>query len=302
MKAGQRDSEHIEGFLRHLRAEKGVSAHTLRAYKRDLEVFVQGLPPGTVLKDADMHDIRGFVASQMSAGLQKATVARRLAAVKSLFSYLHREGVVERNPARLVPSPKLPRRQPNFLSVDDAFGLVTTPKGAGFASLRDRAVLELLYSSGLRIGELAALDLGDVDAQEALVKVRGKGKKERIVPVGRMALAAVLAYLPERSGVKRRSEALFLNKDGGRLSERSIRRLVVRYAREFGIEGRIGPHTLRHTFATHLLQDGADLREIQELLGHSSLSTTQKYTHLDVRHLIDVYDRAHPLSRRGRKP
>lgn len=301
MRGVQRDSEHIEGFLLHLRAEKGASAHTLKAYRRDLEIFAAGLAEGSTLKDADMNDIRGFVASQMSMRLEKTTVARRLATVKSFYSYLHREGIVESNPARLVPSPKLPRKQPNFLSVDDVFGLVTAPNAAGFRPLRDRAILELLYSSGLRISELTGLDVDDVDLQEALVKVKGKGKKERIVPVGRIALDAIRTYLSERPGVKRRSDALFLNRAGRRLSDRSVRRLVVRYAREFGIEGRIGPHTLRHTFATHLLQDGADLREIQELLGHASLSTTQKYTHLDIRHLVDVYDRAHPLSRRNGK-
>jgi integrase/recombinase XerC len=195
----------------------------------------------------------------------------------------------------------LPKKQPQFLSVDDVFGLVEKPDGLGFIPVRDRAILELLYSSGIRVSELSSLDIEDLNRREGMIKVRGKGKKERIVPVGSVALDALKSYLIERMLLRKKQKALFLNKSGSRLTDRSVRRIVVKYAREFGIHGKIGPHTLRHTFATHLLHEGADLRVIQELLGHSSLSTTQKYTHLDIRHLMDVYDSAHPLAEKKKK-
>jgi len=289
------NDSYVDLFLRHMSSEKGLSDHTLRAYRKDLEIFIEtsGLED---LRETGVNDIRGFVASQVSQGLSRATISRRLAALKSFFAYLCREGICVKNPAKVVPSPKLPRKQPSFLSVDDAFGLVEMPEGTGFIPSRDRAILELFYSSGIRVGEMAALDAEHVDLKDGLIRVRGKGKKERIVPFGEKAMDAIRTYLAERSLLKKRKEGLFLGRNGQRLSDRSIRRIVVRYAREFGIHDRIGPHTLRHTFATHLLQQGADLRVIQELLGHESLSTTQKYTHLDIRHLMDVYDKAHPLS------
>lgn len=287
--------KYIDDFLRHLKTEKGVSEHTLRAYRKDLGEFAAHITVESI-HETDMLDIRGFTASQISKGLNKATVSRRLAAVKSFFRFLNREGIMEKNPARIVPSPKISEKRPAFLSIDDAFGLVEKPDGVGFIIVRDRAILELLYSSGVRVGELSSLDVDDVNMKEGLIKVRGKGKKERIVPIGEAAVDALKSYLIERMLLKKKQMALFLNRSGGRLTERSVRRTVVKYAREFGIKGAIGPHTIRHTFATHLLQEGADLRVIQELLGHSSLSTTQKYTHLDIRHLIDVYDGAHPLA------
>jgi integrase/recombinase XerC len=201
-----------------------------------------------------------------------------------------------------VPSPKAPKHLPAFLDVDDAFNLVKSPEGMGLLPVRDRAILELLYSSGLRVGEVESLNVDDLNVREAMVKVMGKGRKERMVPVGAKAIEALKYYLIERALFKRQKgkygeeAALFLNKNGKRLTNRQIRRIVVKYARLMGMEGQIGPHTLRHTFATHLLLGGADLRVIQELLGHASLSTTQKYTHLDIGHLIDVYDKAHPFS------
>lgn len=287
--------KHIEGFLRHLEVEKDASEHTLRAYRRDLESFAEftGKAPGEV----ELLDIRAFVAGQMKDGLSKATAGRRLAAVRSFFQFLLREGYVDRNPARPVNTPKAQRPLPRFLTVDDAFGLVEKPEGIGFMPARDKAILELLYSSGLRVSEVAGLQIDEVNTREGLVKVRGKGKKERILPMGTKAVAAVKSYLVERILLRKRNRALFLNRRGGRFTDRGIRRVVVKYARLTGIEGAIGPHTIRHTFASHLLQAGADLRVIQELLGHASLSTTQKYTHLDITHLMDVYDKAHPRSR-----
>ncbi|HEX8948138.1 MAG TPA: site-specific tyrosine recombinase/integron integrase [Dissulfurispiraceae bacterium] len=291
--------QHIRKFLRYLEVERGVSGHTLRAYKKDLGDFCKhcgSLSPEKV----DMIDIRGFVSDQVMGGRSKSTVARKLATLRSFFGYLYQEGYIKINQAKLVPSPKAAKHLPNFLSVDDTFELVQTPEGVGLLPVRDRAILELLYSSGLRVSEVAALNIDDLNLREGLVKARGKGRKERIVPVGSKAVDALKSYLIERMLFKKKKSspdsgtAFFLNRSGGRLTDRQIRRIVVKAARAIGINGQIGPHTLRHTFATHLLVGGADLRAIQELLGHSSLSTTQKYTHLDIGHLVDIYDKAHP--------
>jgi len=291
---------YIQKFLRHLDVERGASQHTLRAYKEDLELFSSQINKPD-LKDIDMNDVRGFVAEEINAGYRKTTVGRRLAAARSFLKFLYREGYIKSNPAKLVPTPKLPMMLPKFLSVDDVFSLVEKPEGIGFLPARDRAILELLYSSGLRVSELAGLNAEDVNVRDGLVKVKGKGKKERIVPVGTKAIEAIKTYLIERVLLKKKDEALFLNKNGTRLTDRSVRRIVIKYAKAIGVNCRIGPHTLRHTFASHLLQDGADLRVIQELLGHSSLSTTQKYTHLDITHLMDTYDKAHPLAKDEKK-
>ncbi|MBA4349460.1 MAG: tyrosine recombinase XerC [Thermodesulfovibrio sp.] len=292
-------NSYIKNFLKYLEVERGVSVHTLRAYRKDLKDFSESCRSSP--ENVEMIDIRGFVSNQLISGRAKTTVSRRLATLRSFFSYLYQEGYVKINQAKLVPSPKAPKYLPKFLSVDDVFSLVKEPGGIGLLPVRDRAVLELLYSSGLRVSEAAGLNVDDLNIREALVKVRGKGKKERIVPVGGKAVEALKSYLIERMLFKKKKSfsgddtALFLNKNGERLTDRQIRRVVVKYARLIGIDGQIGPHTLRHTFATHLLVGGADLRVIQELLGHSSLSTTQKYTHLDIGHLIDVYDKAHPF-------
>lgn len=287
--------DYQEEFMRYLSAERGVSEHTLRAYSKDLDAFFAYT--GTRPEETEMLDVRGFVAGLISSGLKKSTAGRRLASVRSFFRFLHREGYIRANPAKLVSTPKLPKLLPKFLTVDDVFSLVEKPDGMGFMPARDRAILELLYSSGLRVGELAGLNGEDLNMKEGFVKVRGKGRKERIVPVGRKAVSALKTYMIERALLKKKDQALFLNRSGTRLTDRGARRIVVKYARAVLLDSRIGPHTLRHTFATHLLQGGADLRVIQELLGHSSLSTTQKYTHLDITHLMDVYDRAHPLAK-----
>lgn len=288
-------NDYIEEFLRYLELEKGVSAHTLRAYRKDLMDFIAHV--NTEPEKIDMLDVRGFIAEQIRKGLNKTTVSRRLSSVRSFFKFLYREGYMKSNPAKLVSSPRLPKLLPKYLSVDDAFALVEKPEGIGFAPARDRAILELLYSSGLRVGELAGLNVEDINVREALVKARGKGKKERIVPIGSKALDAIKTYLVERILLKSKEKAVFLNRLGTRLTDRGVRRIVVKYARAIAINGSIGPHTLRHSFASHLLQGGADLRVIQELLGHASLSTTQKYTHLDVAHLMDIYDKAHPMAK-----
>lgn len=290
-------NDSIDEFLRFLQTERGASRHTIRSYKKDLQVFFGYV--NSQAEAVEAIDVRGFVAAQMKEGLKKSTVGRRLATIRSFFRFLHREGHVSANPARLVPTPRMPQLLPKFLTVDDAFSLVERPEGIGFLPVRDKAILELLYSSGIRVSELSGLNQEDVNVKEGLIKVKGKGKKERIVPVGRKALEALKAYMIERVLLKIKGRAFFLNRRGTRLTDRGVRRIVVKYARSALLDGRIGPHTLRHTFASHLLQGGADLRVIQELLGHSSLSTTQKYTHLDITHLMDVYDKAHPLSKEG---
>ncbi len=291
--------EYIDKFIYYLKTERGASDHTIRAYKRDLEVLA--LMTDKNIEDVDLFDIRAYVAGQAHKGLKKTTLRRRLDTVRSFFRYLHREGVVKLNPARLVSPPKLREALPKTLSVDDTFLLMEKAEGFGFGHIRDKAILELFYSCGIRVSELTGLDMNDFNIREAVIKVRGKGKKERLLPVGSKAHNAVKSYIIERLLYKKQksdidSEALFISRLGKRISNRSVRRIVVKYARETGIESSIGPHSLRHTFASHLLQEGADLRVIQELLGHSSLSTTQKYTHLDIKHLMDVYDKSHPLA------
>jgi len=292
-------AKHIEKFIRSLKAEKDISIHTERAYKSDLDEFISFVKKKP--EDIDNLDIRSFLSSLHQKGMKKGTISRKLATIRSFFKYLHREGVVKKNPAKLVSSLRLPKTLPRFLSVDEAFSLMDAPKGEGFRTTRDRAILELLYSSGLRVSELVSLDMSDLDIKEGLIRVRGKGKRERIVPIGSKALEALKDYLLERITKKRRSPAIFLNNRGGRLTDRSARRILSMYSRLLHIKEGLSPHTLRHTFATHMLHGGADLRSIQELLGHSSLSTTQKYTHVDITHLTDVYDRAHPLARGERR-
>ena len=286
---------HTDKFLKYLEIERAASSHTLRAYRKDLEDFFRFVKVRP--EDVELADVRGFIAEQIRSGLNKTTVSRKLASIRSFFKFLYREGYKRSNPAKLVPNPKVPKLLPRFLSVDDAFSLVERPEGEGFMSARDRAILEVLYSSGLRVSELSGLNVDDMNTREGLLKVKGKGRRERIVPIGSKAIDAIKSYTVERIFLKSKDRALFLNRAGARLTDRGVRRIVVKYARMMGIKGQIGPHSLRHTFATHLLQSGADLRVIQELLGHSSLSTTQKYTHLDVTHLMDVYDKAHPFAK-----
>ena len=290
-------NDYIDKFIRYLEIEKAVSSHTLRAYRKDLEIFFDYAK--TEPEKIDMIDVRGFVAEQIKEGMNKTSVGRRLSCIRSFFKFLHREGYIKSNPAKLVSNPKVSKLLPRFLSVDEVFSLVEKPEGIGFIPVRDKAILELLYSSGLRVSELSGLNIEDLNIKESLIKIRGKGKKERIVPVGSKAIDALKSYMIERMLLKSKDKALFLNRMGTRLTDRGVRRIVVKYARDLAMYGQISPHTMRHTFASHLIQGGADLRVIQELLGHSSLSTTQKYTHLDITHLMDIYDKAHPFAGEG---
>jgi len=228
---------HIDRFLKFLEVERDASPHTLRAYRKDLEDFFRFIQINP--EDVDLSDVRGFIADQIKSGLNKTTVSRRLASIRSFFRFLYREGYKKINPAKLVPNPKTPKLLPRFLSVDDTFSLVERPEGPGLLSARDRAILELLYSSGLRVSELTGLDAEDINTKEGLLKVKGKGKKERIVPVGSKAIDAIKSYLIERIPLKRKDKALFLNRTGSRLTDRGVRRVVVKYARMIGISGRI---------------------------------------------------------------
>ena len=287
----------IAAFLRHLDRERNASVHTGRAYGRDLEQFAEHaraqLGREAAPEDVDHLLIRSFLARLHARGLKKASAARKLAALRTFFRYLCREGVLQRNPARALLSPKTERRIPVHLGEAEVAALLDAP-GEGLAPARARAILELLYASGIRCGELVGLDLDDLDLDARMIRVLGKGRKERVVPFGEPAAGALSQYLVLRAQARSRSEALFVNTRGGRLSDRSIRRLVSARVRQAAILRRVSPHSLRHSFATHLLERGADLRSIQELLGHASLSTTQRYTHVDARHIMEIYRKTHP--------
>ena len=321
----------IEKFLQYLRFERNASPHTLRSYGPDLTQFLAYLtPPGgeaVGLTAVDHRLIREFIGYLHDQHLGKASIARKLAALRSFFKFCVREGLLTQNPGRLVATPKLPKRVPSVLTAEEISGFLDQlaamtadvgtrggkPLGdsprrragkredeARLLMRRDRAILELLYASGLRASELTGLDLADLDRAEQMLRVRGKGRKERIVPYGSKAETALEVYWPVRAELLRKAgsrgdpEAVFINYAGRRLSPRTLGRIVKKYVRLVNINWDLHPHSLRHAFATHLLADGADLRAIQELLGHCSLSTTQKYTHASIRQLMEVYDKAHP--------
>jgi integrase/recombinase XerC len=289
--------EAVAAFLRHLDSERNVSPHTVRAYGEDLAQFRdhlrQELGREAHPRDVDHLLIRAFLARLHQAGLKKVTASRQLASLRTFFRFLCREGVLERNPARPLLSPRLERRIPARLEELDVATLLDVPE-EGDAALRARAILELLYATGIRCSELVGLDLPEVDFEARMVRVRGKGSKERLVPFGAQAGRALEAYLPARGRTRPRGEALFVNNRGGRLTDRSVRSILGRRVRQVAIHQKISPHSLRHAFATHLLERGADLRAIQELLGHASLSTTQKYTHVSARYILDIYHKTHP--------
>jgi integrase/recombinase XerC len=336
----------IAKYLEYLQSVKNSSPHTILNYRKDLEQFLAYLsPPGVrppALTGVTHGLIREFVAHLHDQGLEKSSIARKLAALRSFFKYCVREGHLKESPARLVPTPKLPKRIPSVLSAEEMNGFLNDLGGMGKAALegretskkgvllslasavnlrakqsgsvragegllfrRDRALLELLYAAGLRVSELTGLNLVDMEQKERILRVRGKGSKERIVPYGAKAQEALEKYWPLRERLLEQTygtsgrlgphmEAVFLNYSGRRLTQRSVGRIVKKYVRIANVNWDLHPHSLRHAFATHLLADGADLRAIQELLGHQSLSTTQKYTHASIRQLMDIYDKAHP--------
>lgn len=287
----------IEGFIRYLEIERGVSEHTVKGYLYDLKQFSNFLKRNGEeirLGSIDHISIRGFLAERHKRGESRNSLGRRLASLRSFFRYLSREGIIKMNPAKMVSSPKKERRLPSFLTLDEAIRLVESPGSDETYGIRDRAILETFYSAGIRLSELASLNLEDLNLTNGLVKVRGKGKKERIVPVGSKATKAITEYINRIKREEVMPHPLFLNRFGRRLTTRGIEGIVAKYVKRIGMTHHATPHTLRHTFATHLLDGGADLRSIQELLGHASLSTTQRYIHLNLDRLMEVYDKAHP--------
>jgi integrase/recombinase XerC len=314
----------IDKFIAYLRYERNVSPNTIREYRRDTQQFADFItPPGEKtlpLTEINHRVVREYASWMYDQHLEKASVARRLASLRTFFKFCMREKLVRENPARFVPRPKLPKRVPRVLTAEELNGFLDglahgiggrqsrlasrrigrSPEEANQTLKRDRAILELLYGSGLRVSELAGLDVANLDRQEQMLRVLGKGRKQRQVPFGRKAQEALEAYWPMREATLGRArkgaaeQAVFLNPMGGRLTARSVRTLVKKYARLANVNWDLHPHALRHAFATHLLADGADLRAIQELLGHVSLSTTQRYTQASIRQLMEVYDKAHP--------
>ena len=290
----------IGDFLDYLTYERNVSINTVSAYRDDLESFTSFLCNDYFTMARDQIDlrridhlaIRSYLAYLARKKLSRSSIARHLSALRSFFKYLMREEVVPANPARSVATPRREKHLPAVLQTSDVAVLLEAPDLSAPLGIRDRAWLELLYASGLRISELVGVDLDDIELRARLVKVRGKGAKERIVPFGSKAQEAIRAYLEVRGAPE--EDALFVNYRGGRITARSVRRLFNGYVRDVSLRAGVSPHTLRHSFATHLLNAGADLRAIQELLGHASLSTTQKYTHLNDWQLIAVYKKAHP--------
>ena len=298
-------------FRTFLEVERNVSEHTRKAYLSDIAEFVKFLQKREnasthqTLLDVQTDTMRTYLAHLHGRKLKKVSINRKISSLRAFYKYLLRRGVIKNNPAQSVQTPKMEKYMPTFLSVDEAFELLNASgNDNSLAGLRDRAMLELFYSSGLRLAELAGLDKEDVNFSGALVKLRGKGKKERIVPVGAQALNAIDRYLSATANVRKASladssgGALFLNLRGKRITTRSIARIVDAATIRSGIGRKISPHALRHSFATHLLSAGADLRSIQEMLGHESLSTTQKYTAVNINRLMEVYDKAHPRAKR----
>lgn len=292
----------LDEFTAYLRDERNLSAHTLRAYERETASFSEFATAEMACRDPSAvtpATVRAYLAHLHGRKLGRVSMQRALGALRTYFRFLSREGWVETNPARVVPSPRAPRALPEVVTTSQV-GELLAAMPATAAGLRDRAALELLYGSGLRASELVGLDLDDLDLGRRLVRVRGKGGKERVVPFGRQAEQALHGYLPERAAwraaghVAERGEPVFVNQRGGRLSDRSLRRIVDAAVQHLASVHHLHPHTLRHAFATHLLEAGMDLRAIQELLGHASLSTTQRYTHLDLAHLMETYRKAHP--------
>lgn len=293
-------AEHVARFLAHLSTERRLSRHTVDAYRRDLAALAEFCANENVagVASVDAYEVRRFAAQCHRRGLSPRSIARRLSAVRSFLSWLVAEGVIGANPALDVSAPKPPRRLPATLDADQVASLLELA-GDDDVAVRDRAMLELFYSSGLRLAELVGLDIHDIDFGDCTVRALGKGAKARIVPVGRYALEAIRSWLRARARLVPAEEpALFVSRRGRRLAPRSVQARLKHWAVRRGAPVRVHPHMLRHSFASHLLESGADLRAVQELLGHSSLSTTQIYTHLDFQHLAHIYDRSHPRARR----
>jgi len=290
----------IDQFLASLKHEKNASPHTIASYKRDLLQLAGYLEERkVVLRRIDNVILRGFLARLHENQNKKSTVARKLAAIRSFFQFCIKKKWLEDNPAKVVATPKQEKHVPSFLSEDEMAQFLDLPQANQPLDLRDKAALELLYATGMRVSELAGLNLDDLNFSERLIRVRGKGKKERLIPFGRKAVDSLTFYIRSRPQINKgniEDKALFLNYRGERLSSRSVERIVDKYIRVTAVRRKISPHSLRHSFASHLLSRGADLRVIQELLGHESLATTQKYTHINLKQLLEVYKKSHPRS------
>jgi integrase/recombinase XerC len=288
----------IRNFLDHLRQERQASPHTIRCYEDDLVQFedylVESSGEGADPTAADARRLRGFSAWLSGRDYAPSTIARRLASLRSFYRYQRRQGVVTTDPVGGLRNPKQPRRLPKLLRVEDVVRLLDAIPTQDALGVRDRAMFETLYGGGLRVGELVGLELGDLDEESEMVRVRGKGRRERLCPIGPMAMAWLVRWKAHRRPAKLGEAALFLNHRGGRLTSRSVGRLLHDHLVGLGLDPGSSPHTLRHSFATHLLDRGADLRSVQDLLGHRSLTTTQIYTHVTQERLIDAYNEAHP--------
>lgn len=300
--------EVIDGFLRSLKIERNCSDLTIKSYSEDLNSLLEyygdyagGVP---AVQAIDVTSLRGYVAYLHECNYARSTMARRLACLRSLFRYCCREGLTATNPAKALRTPRAGRRLPHFLTTDQVVKLLEAPPGNTPAGLRDRAILETLYSAGLRVAELAGLNVSDWDRDAGIVRVLGKGRKERVALIGRHAATALVRWLqvrrPDPQAPPAHQGALFLNKAGRRLTTRSVARMLEKYIAQTGLDQLTTPHTLRHSFATHLLDNGADLRSVQELLGHKSLTTTQIYTHVSTERLRETYEQSHPHARKGR--
>ena len=293
---------HVQAFLECLRSQRNASKHTVWAYEKDLKKFCEHVGAGLDWRKVDHRMIRTFLAEVMANGLSKPSAARALASLRSFYKWLGREGHIEQNPAALVSTPKLPKKLPRVPTMEEINGLLdaSLPENAAFPT-RDRVIFELLYGCGLRNSELVGMQLDDIAWSGEVMRVRGKGKKERLVPLGDAAAAAIREYLPERQRIleagRRSATTLLINLRGGPLTTRSVGRIVKAIAVACGLSPDVHPHTLRHAFGTHMLEEGADLRAIQELLGHERLSTTQRYTQLTSAHITRVYDLTHPKAR-----
>jgi tyrosine recombinase XerC len=286
--------EYINKYLSHIEHDKNFSSQTLRAYQNDLNQYRLFLMDEgrSDLGDVNRLLLRKFLAFLKQQDYSKTTIARKMVSIRSLYKFLCREGILECNPVENIRTPKLDRKLPEFMNVNDTEILLNQPDLNSVLSIRDRAIMETLYSTGIRVSELVGIDSADIDSLSGVIKVRGKGKKERIIPIGNHALKAIQLYLDRRG--KKENQALFLNKRGERLTERSVARMLEKYVKKAGMSKKISPHTFRHSFATHLLDHGADLRSVQELLGHVNLSTTQIYTHITTERLKQVYNKTHP--------
>jgi integrase/recombinase XerC len=292
----------LADFLRHLGLERNASAHTVKSYREDLTqavvFFRERAGAGVQPDQITTRLLRAFMAWLHEQGYARATISRRVAAVRSWCRFLCRQGALEKNPADGLRGPKLDRKLPHFLNKADIDRLLAAPSPESALGLRDRAILETLYSAGLRVSELVGLALDDLDLADGVATVRGKGKRERLALIGDAAGKAISQWMEARTalleGIGRRSEAVFLNRNATRLSTRSVGRLLVKYLKQTGLDPRTTPHTLRHTFATHMLDAGADIRGVQELLGHKNLTTTQIYTHVTTQRLQESYRKAHP--------